>query len=99
MTEEQNDFIRKYDIGVPIDKLQDAGRLIRAADWEKLHNNLLACRGEFFMEKQLPVIERMYERAADHYKNNPNRNLDEDTIGYTSKQNFPIRPEGWWIYR
>ena len=99
MTEEQNDFIRKYDIGVPIDKLQDAGRLIRAADWEKLHNNLLACRGEFFMEKQLPTIERMYERAADHYKNNPNRNLDEDTIGYTSKQNFPIRPEGWWIYR
>jgi glycosyltransferase involved in cell wall biosynthesis len=99
MTEEQNEFIKKYEIGVVVDKLKDVGRLVREADWEKLHKNILANRGEFTMEKQLPVLERMYERAAAHYEKNPDRDLSVDIVDYTSKQNFPVKPDGWWIYQ
>ena len=101
MTEEQHQFIKDFEIGVAIDKLQNAGDLIRNADWEQLHKNVVERRYEFAMEKQLPTIERMYERA-DLYNqavNKGGRQVDEDTVNYISHNNFPVKAENWWCYQ
>ncbi len=75
-TEEQNAFVKEYEIGVAIDKIQDAKKQIEAADWDKLHKNVLERRKEFVMEKQVEKIIGLYEKADKYNQSCKRPDLD-----------------------
>jgi hypothetical protein len=100
MTEEQNEIVEKYQLGLVIKKLEDIGKQIREADWEKIHENLLNYRYEFTMEKQLPKLEDIYERALAYFKKkDKSLKADKEIVEYVSYINFPIKPEDWWMHK
>jgi hypothetical protein len=100
MTEEQDEFVKEYEIGLVVKKLKDIKRQIEDADWDKLHKNVLERRKEFTMEKQVPIIEELYEEADKFHNRHGNKyRVDPEVVEYTSFQNFPIKPNDWWVFK
>jgi hypothetical protein len=100
MTEEQNEVVEQYEFGIVVKKLKDIGEQIKNADWGKLHDNMLANRYEFTMEKQLDKLVTIYEQAAAYHEKHGNKyRVEKEIADYISYQYFPIKPEDWWTHK
>jgi len=100
MTEEQDEFVKEYEIGLVIKNLKDVRRQIEDADYDKIRKNVLRLRKEFTMEKQTPLITKMYEDAGNYFASHGNKvRIDSDVVDYTSFQAFPVKPRDWWAFK
>ena len=59
---EMGEWIKEYEVGIVIDKFDE---IKKEYGWqEKYRKNCLKARGQFTMEKQVLMIERLYEKVS-----------------------------------